>query len=106
MRKIVFTSRLLDDGHLDCPEHVAAELSGRNPLRLHVTVELESAESVEEEFGVTEAEIQRMMALQGKSREVVINFLRAAGSLADDEGFEQQVNKVKEEGKRWRTPMR
>jgi hypothetical protein len=105
MCKIVFQSRLLDDGHLECPEHVVAELSRRNNPRLHVTVELESAESLEEELGVTEVEIQRMVELQEKSREVVLNFLRAAGSLADDEDFERQVNEVRERGNRWRTPM-
>lgn len=105
MQKIAFESKLLGDGHLDCPKDVMVELSKLQDVRIKVTLEFEGKASVDDQLGVTEAEIHRMMELQGKSREVVVNFLRAAGSLADDKGFERRVKDVRRRGNRWRTPM-
>lgn len=98
MRTLEFESRLLEDGHLYCPEEVLQQVVHSEKVIVRVILEFREKQP-EKTLDVTEKQIQAIMKRQGVGRETVIHALNTAGSFALDEEFEREVLEVRERSK-------
>ena len=98
MRTLEFESRLLEDGHLYCPEEVLQQVVHSEKVIVRVILEF-GEKQPEKTLDVTEKQIQAIMKRQGVGRETVIHALNTAGSFALDEEFEREVLEVQKKSK-------
>jgi len=102
MRTLEFESRLLEDGHLYCPEEVLQQVAHSEKVIVRIIPIFEETPP-EEKVDVTEEEIRQIMEMPGVNREDVLALLSAAGTFSDDEEYEERMRQIREGGNRWRT---